>query len=105
MQCISSGSVVRWCCSSTAVSEVRRWSGPADVAPELSWGLLGFESGSAVLYTIITFSMDLIVTTIERRPGKSFKRGELQANFSTDSTESGGMSEGGGGGSKKPYGV
>ena len=33
---ISSGSGVRWCCSSTAVPRVRRWSGLVDVAPELS---------------------------------------------------------------------
>ena len=35
---ISSGSGVRWCCSSTAVPRVRRRSGLVDVAPELLWG-------------------------------------------------------------------
>ena len=35
---ISSGSGVWWCCSSTAVLRVRRWSGLVDVAPELLWG-------------------------------------------------------------------
>ena len=33
---ISSGSGVRWCCSSTTVLRVCRWSGLVDVAPELS---------------------------------------------------------------------
>ena len=34
---ISSGSGVMWCCSSTAVLRVRRWSGLVDGAPELFW--------------------------------------------------------------------
>ena len=33
---ISSGSGVRWCCSSRAVPRVHWWSGLVDVAPELS---------------------------------------------------------------------
>ena len=51
------------CCSSTAVPRVCRWSGLVDVAPELSWALLGLDCGSTALYTVLTISMDPIVTT------------------------------------------
>ena len=34
---ISSGSGLRWCCSSIAVPKMCRWSGLVDVAPELFW--------------------------------------------------------------------
>ena len=60
---ITSGSGVRWCCSSTAVLRMRRWSGLVDVAPELSRAPLGLDCGSTALYTVLTISTDVIVTT------------------------------------------
>ena len=63
---ISSGSGVRWCCSSTAVLRVHRWSGLVDVAPELFWTW----TIDTALYTVQIISIDLIVTT---HVGKSLK--------------------------------
>ena len=76
---ISSGGIVRWW-SSTALPLVHRCSGLVDVAPKLFWDYTG---ECAALYTVSTISTDLIVTLIERRPGKSFKRRELQADITT----------------------
>ena len=76
---ISSGGVVRWW-SSTALPLVRRCSGLVDVAPELFWDC---TRECAALHTVRTISTDLVVTLIERRPGKSFKRRELQADITT----------------------
>ena len=47
------------------------------------WALLGLDCGSSALYTVLTINTDLIVTLIERCPGKSFKRRELQTDFTT----------------------
>ena len=52
-------------------------------SPELFWGCTG---ECAALYTVSTISTDLIVTLIERRPGKSFKHRELLADITTPST-------------------
>ena len=71
---ISSVGVVRWC-SSTAVLLVHRCSDLVDVAPEL---FSDCTEECAALYTITT---DLIVST---RVGESLKRGELQADITTE---------------------
>ena len=80
---ISSGGVLRWW-SSTALLLVHRCSGLVDVAPELFWDCTG---ECADLYTVSTISMDLIVTLIERRPRKSFKHRELQADITTNGSQ------------------
>ena len=52
-------------------------------SPELFWDCTG---ECDALYTVSTISTDLIVTLIEGRPEKSFKRRELQADITTNTT-------------------